>query len=135
MVVRIARILSISTLLILLTVVQPAKCEGWSLLHPFSSDTTTDTKPKRPVYKTAKQEPSTWNKVTTGTKSFFSKTGEKLGLKKPEAKKPQYATPRMPPVAAQKKNESKSWLGSMFKPEEPAKPKTVSDWMANPRVE
>ena len=82
MVGRIARILSASVMVVLLADVRPALCEGWSLLHPFSSETTSETKPKRPTPKTVKKEPSTLNKVGTGTKNFFNKTGETLGLKK-----------------------------------------------------
>jgi hypothetical protein len=104
-------------------------CEGWSLPNPFSSEPTT--KPKKPVLKAAKKEPSALDKIGTGTKNFFNKTGETLGLKKPTPKKPQYATAKPPVIQSQKKEESNSWLGSWFKPEEPQKPKTVGEWMAN----
>jgi hypothetical protein len=134
MVVRIVRILSIVVLL-LLADLRPASCEGWSLPNPFSSDAKTDAK-KRTTTRTTRQEPSTWNKVGTGTKNFFSKTGETLGLKKPETKKPLYASPAprviKPPA---RKQESKSWFGSLLKSEEPKKDKTVSEWMDKPRLD
>ena len=65
---------------------------------PFSCDDSAQAKAAKPVLRSPQQPPSTWDKVTTGTKNFFSKTGETLGLKKPEKKPiPQYAYPK-PPV-------------------------------------
>jgi hypothetical protein len=73
------------------------------------------------------------DKVGTGTKNFFDRTGETLGLKKPAAKKYGYATPQAPHVQGSKQSSSSSWLPSMLQPEEPQKPKTVSEWMGQPR--
>jgi hypothetical protein len=129
MVVRIARVLSAGVMLVLLANVRPAVCEGWSLLHPFSSDTKSDVKPKKAVPKAVKKEPSALEKVGTGTKNAFIHTAEALGLKKPEAKKPQYAYATPPKVQPTKKKESKSWAGSLFQPEEQPKPKNVPEWM------
>jgi hypothetical protein len=130
MVVRISRILPAVVMLVLLADARLALCEGWSLPNPFSSESTPDAK-KKTAFKTTK-EPSAWEKASTGTKNFFSKTGETLGLKKREAKKTLYANPAprvvQPPA---KKQESKSWLDSLFKPEEPKKPKNVGEWMEN----
>ena len=111
---------------------RPAVCEAWSLLHPFSSDADTA---KQPVPQLVKKEPSALEKVGTGTKNFFNKTGETLGLKKPEPKKPQYANPIPPRIQPKAKDEQKSWLGQMFGPEEREKLKSVSDWMQNPRLD
>jgi hypothetical protein len=130
---RIARVLLVCAVLVLWVVVQPAVCEGWSLLQPFSSDASAETKAKKPVAKTVKKEPSALDKVGTGTKSFFNKTGETLGLKKPEAKKPTYASPRRPDIQRPKKP-SKSWL-DMFKAEEPKRPESVPEWMNNKRLD
>lgn len=133
MILRIARVLAAGVMLVLLIDVQPATCEGWSL--PFFSSSDTKTKQNKPtpkktvVTKTANKEPSMLDKMGTGTKSFFNKTGETLGLKKPEQKKPQYATMRSPAESAPKKTESKSWIPSMFKAEEPKKPTSVREWM------
>ncbi len=76
---------------------------------------------KKTRSRSAQKPPSTWDKVVAGPKNLFNKTGEKLGLKKPE-KKPvsQYACPR-PPVLQKKQPEQKSWFGSWFKPKEPEK--------------
>ena len=130
MVVRIARVLSAGVVFVLLANVRPAVCEGWSLLHPFSSDTKAETKKTTPGVKTVKKEPSVLEKFGTGTRSFFNKSAETLGLKKPEPKKPQYAYAVPPKVQPPRKKESKSWLGSLFQPEEPPEPKNVSDWMS-----
>jgi hypothetical protein len=129
MVVRIAKIVSASvTLLIVLAYAQPAVCEGWSLPNPFSSKTTTTT--KKSVPKVTKKEPSVLQKTTDGTKKFFSQTGEALGLKKAEKKRPQYAYPKTSTLQP-KKEESKSWFGKMFAPEEPKKPTNVNEWMGS----
>ena len=133
MVVRIARILSACAVLVLLADLRPAVSEGWSLPNPFSSETKTTV--KKPVTKTTKQEPSVLEKVGSGTKKFFSQAGETLGLTKPEAKKPKYATATPPKIQSSKKAESKSWLSNPFQSEEPKKPKTVSEWMNNKRLD
>jgi hypothetical protein len=136
MVVRIARILSAGVMLVLLADVQTAVCEGWSLPNPFASKTDTKTKKSvTKVSKTTKAEPSVLEKASTGTKNFFSKTGETLGLKKPEPKRPTAAYPKPPVLRSPYKPESKSWVGSLFKPEEPKKDKTVSDWMQKERLD
>lgn len=136
MVVRIARILSACVTLVLLANVRPAVCEGWSLPNPFASKTTTKTaKSVTNVSTTPKKEPSVLEKAGTGTKNFFSKTGETLGLKKPEPKKPIAAYPKARVVQPPRKTESKSWVGSLFQPDEPPKPKNVTDWMQNKRLD
>jgi hypothetical protein len=134
MVVRIARILSASLVLVLWANVRPATCEGWSLPNPFSSETKTKAKQK-PVVRAVKKEPSVLEKLGTGTRSFFSRAGETLGLKKPEPKKYSYASAVPPKTQSVNRAETKSWLPSMFQPEEPKKPKTVSEWMDNKRLD
>jgi hypothetical protein len=134
MVVRIARILSASLVLALLADVRPAKCDGWSLANPFSSSTKTTEVKRKPAPKATTKDPSVLQKLGTGTKNFFNKTGEAIGLKKPEAKKSHYATATPKPRNIQPvKKESKSWLPSFMQPEEPKKPKNVSEWLAQPR--
>jgi hypothetical protein len=130
MIARLTRIVLIGVLLAAYIQARPAVCEAWSLLHPFTSDDQAAANAKKPTYIGAKTQPSTWDKATGSTKSFFSKTGEAIGLKKPDAKKPtpSYAYVK-PPVLQNKKAESTSWLGSWFKPKEPDKPKTVGEWM------
>lgn len=135
MVVRIARILSAGVILILLADAQPAVCEGWSLPNPFASKTDTKKKPVTKVSKTTNAEPSMLEKASTGTKNFFSKTGETLGLKKPEPKKPTAAYAKPPVLKTPYKPEKSSGLSSLFKPEEPKRDKTVTDWMQKERLD
>ena len=71
----------------------------------------------------------------SGTKNFFNRAGEAVGLKKPEPKEPEFARMVPPTLAPPKKPESKSWMASMFGPDEPEKPKSVSDWLGNDRLD
>jgi hypothetical protein len=131
MVVKFARILSATLVLALMAEVRPAA--GWSL-NPFATETKTTT-----VHKpAAKSEPSTLDKIGSGTKSLVNKTGETLGLKKPEPKRPTVAYARPQTIKPKKKPQSSSWLPSFMQSEEPKKDKNVSDWMSNnkrPEVE
>ncbi len=136
MLVRIARILPAGVALVVLAGLRPPVCEAWSLWHPFSSDTASATTSPQPATKPVKKEPpSALEKVGTGTKNFFNRTGEAVGLRKPEPPKPEYARVVPPAIVPPKKPESKSWFATMFGPEEPEKPKTVSEWLGNDRVE
>lgn len=127
MVMRIARILSAGVVLALTASLQPATCHGWSLPNPFASS---ESKAKVTNTRTVKKEPSVLEKVGTGTKNFFNKTGEALGLKKPEPKRYQSATAK-PLGHGIKTSENKSWLPSMFPSEKKkSKPRDVPDWMS-----
>jgi hypothetical protein len=109
---------------------RPGVCEAWSL-WPFSSGDSAKAKAEKPAPKASQQKPSTWSKVTSAPKNFFNKTGETLGLKKPEKKQaPSFAYAK-PYVSQKKKPESKSWFGSLFASKEPKKDKSVSDWMGS----
>lgn len=81
---RITKTLLIVVTLLGLAQAVPSVCFGWSLLHPFASD---DKPQTTMVSRTTQKPPSAWQKLTTGTKKFFNKTGETLGLKKKEPKK------------------------------------------------
>ena len=123
---------SLFTLVLLagIVAVRPQACEAWSLPNPFGWGSSSEKKVKQSPARAAKKPPSTWDKLAAGTKSFFNKTGEALGLKKPAKKgRPQYAYAK-PRVAKRRKPESKSWFDWM-KPEEPKRPKTVNDWMGS----
>lgn len=78
------------------------------------------------VKKPGKEEPSTWDKMTTGTKKFFSSTGSALGLTKPA---PQKKVSHPNPYTRAKKTEKKSWWDSWFGPKDPPPPKSMSDFM------
>ncbi len=130
MLARTAKILATSIVLFLFVGVRPAMCEGWSILNPFSSSSESKKETvKKPAFKSAaKKEPSTLDKMGQGTKNFFNKTGETLGLKKPEPRKALYATAKQPTLQTKKK-ESKSWFDKTFGPSEPEKPTDVHEWM------
>ena len=133
MIIRIQRILLVVVLAALLANVQPALCGGWSIPNPFSSESKTASKKKARITKVVKKEPSVLEKIGDGTKNFFDRIGETLGLKQPAPKKYGYATAQAPRARGSKKTESKSWLPSILPPEESKKPKTVTDWMSQPR--
>lgn len=122
---RIAKTLLIGAMLIGLAYARPSVCVGWSL-NPFASSDKTQTKTVRTS--ATKTSPSTWEKATAGTKNFFNKTGEKLGLKKPQPK-PAPAIAFAQPRTLQPKTKDSKW-SSWFKPEK-SKPKDVSDWLGS----
>jgi hypothetical protein len=111
------------------------KDSSW-LKWPFS------TSAKKPApKKTTKPEPSTWNKMTSGTKRLFSNTKNALtpGESKPAAKS-NTATGlagRSTGSRTAKKEESKNIFASWFKPTEPEPPKKPpqrpSDWVGGER--
>jgi hypothetical protein len=135
-----ARIVSAVAVLFVMASVRPAVCEGWSLLHPFSSDSTTETTPKkptpRPVAKPAAQPPSTIDKVVAAPKNLLTKVGNTITGKKAEQPKPSQmvAIPKGPTIQPNGKTETKSWLPSMFQPKPPEKPKDVPEWLGRERV-
>ncbi len=119
MVIRTTRVLSaVVAMLAFFVGVQPTACQAWSILHPLTFDNSPDTKTKKPAPKPPAQ-PLTFDKVVNTI------TGKKPAPK-PTASTYAYAKP---PTIQPPKNESKSWFGSMFQPED-KKPKTVNDWLA-----
>jgi hypothetical protein len=134
---RIASVAALVAALLLLVDVRPARSEGWSWLNPFAS-AESKSQVKKPVTKATKKAPSMWDKMTSGTKSVFDKTGETLGLKKPAPKKRAIvsASPKPPVLQPPKRTASKpSWVPSILQPSEPEKPKRVTDWMSQARPE
>lgn len=87
--------------------------------------------------------PSTWQKMTNGTKSVVSKTADALNPFDDANDKVQQPTlvtgskNKFRQASAQKKSESgslwPSWLGGGQ--EEPARPKTVNDFLNQPRLQ
>ncbi len=135
MVAKIARMLPAGVALVVLAGARPPECAAWSLWHPFSSESAGETTAPQPPVKPVKKEPSALEKVGTGTKNFFNRAGEAVGLKKPEPKKPEYARVVPPTLVPPKKEPPKSWIATMFGPEQPEKPKTVSEWLGNDRLD
>ncbi|MEN6406321.1 MAG: hypothetical protein ABFC77_07610 [Thermoguttaceae bacterium] len=142
MVARMPNVASIVSLFLFVIVfhaaLSPDRAAGWSITDPLSlssGSSTSKSSAKKPAAKPTAQEPSVWDKTSSGTKNFFNKTGETLGLKKPEPKKITYAVPRTPVVQRPAKKDEPSWWSkhNPFKASEPEKPKKVTDWMNNPR--
>ena len=137
MVVKTARVLSaVVATLVVFGGVRPGVCEAWSLLHPFTFDSTPDPKPRRPVVKAPPKPPSTMDQVIAAPGKMVTTVSNTITGKKPD---PPKATPNMfayqaPQTIQAPKKESKSWISSMFQPEEPPKPKTVNDWLKHDRV-
>jgi hypothetical protein len=106
-----------------------ARANDWSLpsLNPFGS-----APPKR------SNEPSTWTKMSNGTKNFFSKTYDVLTPWDTEAEKVQakQKSRNARPLSntGRAAPEKKSFLTSWWATEEkPKQPKTVSEWLSQPR--
>lgn len=137
MVAGASRVLSIVAALTLLVGAQPAVCLG-SSLWPFSSDSTTETKPKppaaKPAPKPAPKPPSTLDKVVAAPKNLLTKVGDTLTGKKPAPPKTSQMVAVPKPLQPPKKP-SKSWLPSLFQPKEPEKPKNVGEWLSKDRLD
>ena len=123
--------------------------DGWKLpnLNPFKKGTTTSKSssalelPKLglPMVKPkSSNKPSGLSKVAKGTKDFFAKSYDVLTPWDTEAEKAQDRRENSPMLfsntGTSQKKEEKSMFASWFvQEEEPAKPRTVSEWLAQPR--
>lgn len=126
--------------------------EGWEMpsLNPFRSSSAAapaaaqddggfklpklDLKPgsEKPA-RARSTEPSAWSKMTTGTKDFFGKSYDVLTPWDTEAEK---AKSRREASMGRKKVPKKSFLTSWMSDDPPPqKPKTVSQFLAQPRPE
>lgn len=102
---------------------------------PVSKTTHTPLIGGKPVFTSASSQPSTWQKITSGTKKVATGTVDVLTLKPLRDKWSADKTPKKTSAGYNvqpKKSSNSSWLGSMFKPKEEKKIKTVGDWMAQP---
>lgn len=132
MIIRIAHIFALALVFDLLLGVRPAIGEG--LLLPKSiSECKTETQKTLP--KTSQSQPSTLDKLSAGTKKFFSNVGNVLSFKKSSSPK-KTTTPTNPWIKPAKNEPAKpSWLTSIFYKEEPKKPKTPSEWLEQKRLD
>jgi hypothetical protein len=123
MVVKLARIATASLVLVVLICVRPATGGLW----PFSSENRgSDTKPRTNIVATSSQtQPSTLDKIGSGTKNFFTKVGNTVTGKKP---KPDNSLPVYPKSPLAAKNKDKSWLPSWLGPKE-NKPTDVKTYL------
>jgi hypothetical protein len=118
-------------LLLLLATFARAADEGWSLskLNPFGQSTAT----KKKMPRVRKTEPSTWDKVSSGTKNALTKTNQTIN---PWAKKSTSSSKRTGTHQAAnrpKSTEKKSMFDWFGKAEEPKQPKTVSEFISQPK--
>jgi hypothetical protein len=131
MIIRIARISVVVLVFGLLIGARPAIGDG-GLLPKLFPDSKTETKKAPP--KPTKPQPSALNKMTTGTKKFFSNVGDTLTFKKSAPPK-QSTTPTNPWIKPAKEEPKPSWFSSMFAKEEPKKAKTPSQWLEQKRLD
>ena len=105
--------------------------ESWKMpkLWPTSNTSKATARPKGP---------SAWQKMTTGTKTFMSKTADALNpFDDAQDKEPVRVTGSRSAVrraSAKKEEKSGSWLPSLWGPdEEERRPKTVTDFLNQER--
>ncbi|MGD0383616.1 MAG: hypothetical protein ABSA77_08855 [Thermoguttaceae bacterium] len=131
MIIRIARIFMLALAFNLLLGLRPAIGDE-SPTPNLSPDGQTNT--KKPPFVQSKPKPSVLNKMTTGTKKFFSGIGNALTLKKSSSQKTT-TTPTNPWIKPPKEESKPSWLASIFHKEEPKKPSNPSEWLQQPRLD
>ena len=149
---RLFRLVSACMLLAVLSC--PARAESnWKLpnLNPFAKKPATSARPKKtsrfkmpdllPSWGEKKarrsSEPSTWNKITTGTKKFAGKTADVLTPWDTAAEKKAKNSSindrfsfNKPARKKEKKSLFASWLP---KKEEPKRPRSVAEFLKQPR--
>ena len=131
MIIRIARVSTPAFVFALLLIARSAI--GDSPTTPnLSPDGQTSATKKSPLQQ-QKSQPSVINKVTTGTKKFFTNVGDTLTLKKSQSKKT--TTPTNPWFKPPKEEPKPSWLSSMFHKEEPKKSSNPGEWISQPRLQ
>jgi hypothetical protein len=125
MIRRITKTLLIAALLAGIGHAGSSACQGW----PFGLF---ESKPKEQVrtyqMSATKAQPSALDKVASGTKNFFNKTGETLGLKKKAPLPVPAVVAAKPPTIYPRYKESRPWYGFLM-PEEKEAPKNVPSWM------
>ena len=131
MIIRIACIFMLALAFNFLFGIRPAIGDG-SSPPKLSPDGQTDAK-KNPLVQN-KPQPSMLNKMTTGTKKFFTGVGDAMTFKKSAPKKTTI-TPTNPWIKPPKEQPKTSWLPSMFHKEEPKKPSSPSEWLDQKRMD
>ncbi len=91
------------------------------------------TRKKSPLVQN-KPQPSVLNKMTTGTKKFFTGVGNALTFKKPAPKKTTI-TPTNAWIKPPKEEPKPSLISSLFHKEEPKKPSSPSEWLDQKRLD
>ncbi len=132
MVAKIARIVTASLVLVAFLSVRPAVCNG---LWPFSGDKSESdasrsngATPRTNIVATSSQtQPSTFDKIGTGTKNFFTKIGNTVTGKKTPTRQDN-AAPVYPKNPLTMQDKDKSWWPSWLRSEK-EKPKTVQQFL------
>ena len=119
---RMRMILILFAVIVGLTAPYSARAEGWpSWLGGESSTSKTSTskskKSKKPTHASAKSTDKSWL-----SKNLFTPTKSKKKTSK-------YSANSSIAKRAKSKEEESGWLGSLFKPQEPEPPRSVSEWM------
>ena len=100
----------------------PAAAWSFDQLNPFQK------KEKRA------SGPSTFEKLGTGTKRFFSNVADTLTFKKSASARKSPVQPRSPWVSNSKSprtaSKKSSWTNMFYRKEEPKVPETMDDWMS-----
>ncbi len=136
-----------------------SRAEGWKMpsLNPFKKKTSHPAhlrfadqepksawwKPKLPSMSAARprassQQPSTWNKMTRGTKAAWTKTTDVLNPFDDEQDKPKDVTgynTAFTQASARKKPEKKSAWWPSWSAEKEKRPQTVQDFLGQERPE
>jgi hypothetical protein len=131
MIIRIARIFMLALAFNFFFGIRAVIGDGSSPPN-LSPDGQTNAK-KKPLAQN-KPQPSMLNKMTTGTKKFFTGVGDALTLKKPAPKKTT-VTPTNSWIKPPKEEPKPSWFSSMFRKEEPKKPSSPSEWLDQKRLD
>jgi hypothetical protein len=130
MIIRIVRIFMLALAFNFLFVIRPAIGNGSS---PPNLSPDGQTNAKKTTLAQTKPQPSLLNKMSTGTKKFFTGVGDTLTFKKTSKKTT--VTPTNPWFKPPKEEPKNSWLPSMFQKEEPKKPTSPSDWLDQKRLD
>jgi hypothetical protein len=130
MIIRIARIFMLALAFNFLFVVRAAIGDGSS---PPNLSPDGQTNARKTLLTQTKPQPSLLNKMSTGTKKFFTGVGDALTFKKTESKKT--VTPTNPWIKPPKEEPKTSWLPSMFQKEEPKKKTSPSEWLDQKRLD
>jgi hypothetical protein len=122
---KITKTLLIGTLFIGIVYASESFCSAWSL-NPFASS---DSQARTHNTSMTKKSPSVLDKIGSGTKNFFNKTGEALHLKKPQPRKAPPVVAPKPRTISQPYHEKKG-LFSWLAPKED-RPTTVKGWISS----
>jgi hypothetical protein len=130
MIIRIARIFMLALAFNFLFVIRPAIGNGSS---PPNLSPDGQTNAKKTTLAQTKPQPSLLNKMSTGTKKFFTGVGDTLTFKKTSKKTT--VTPTNPWIKPPKEEPKTSWLPSLFSQEEPKKKNSPSEWLDQKRLD